>query len=82
MNLTDQIIKSMNSILSKDELNEDKPDNASRIYCGFVVINDFASSYMCRSFPFGGVKNSGFGRFVGVEGLRACCLIKAVAEDR
>lgn len=55
---------------------------ASRIYCGFAVINDFASSYMCQSLPFGGVKNSGFGRFAGVEGLRACCLIKAVVEDR
>ena len=28
------------------------------------------------------MKNSGFGRFAGVEGLRACCLIKAVVEDR
>ncbi|KAH9319007.1 hypothetical protein KI387_020776, partial [Taxus chinensis] len=55
---------------------------ASRIYCGVAAINDFASSYMCQSLPFGGVKNSGFGRFAGVEGLRACCLIKAVVEDR
>jgi len=29
-----------------------------------------------------GVKQSGFGRFGGAEGLRACCLIKAVVEDR
>lgn len=35
-----------------------------------------------QSLPFGGVKHSGFGRFGGVEGLRACCLVKAVAEDR
>ncbi|XP_057856064.2 aldehyde dehydrogenase 22A1 [Cryptomeria japonica] len=55
---------------------------ASRIYCGFSAINDFASNYMCQSLPFGGVKNSGFGRFAGVEGLRACCLAKSVVEDR
>ncbi|GMH18895.1 hypothetical protein Nepgr_020736 [Nepenthes gracilis] len=55
---------------------------ASHIHCGVVAINDFASTYMCQSLPFGGVKHSGFGRFAGVEGLRACCLIKAVAEDR
>ena len=35
-----------------------------------------------QSLPFGGVKDSGFGRFAGVEGLRACCLVKSVVEDR
>ncbi|EPS59441.1 hypothetical protein M569_15367, partial [Genlisea aurea] len=34
------------------------------------------------SLPFGGVKESGFGRFAGIEGLRACCLVKSVVEDR
>ncbi|KAL9274608.1 Aldehyde dehydrogenase 22A1-like protein [Drosera capensis] len=55
---------------------------ASQIYCGVVAINDFASTYMCQSLPFGGVKHSGFGRFAGIEGLRACCLVKSVAQDR
>ncbi|KAF5738766.1 aldehyde dehydrogenase 22A1 [Tripterygium wilfordii] len=55
---------------------------ASQIHCGVVAINDFASTYMCQSLPFGGVKDSGFGRFAGVEGLRACCLVKSVGEDR
>ncbi|KAJ0979933.1 hypothetical protein J5N97_015407 [Dioscorea zingiberensis] len=55
---------------------------ASQIHCGVAAINDFASSYMCQSLPFGGVKHSGFGRFAGVEGLRACCLVKSVVEDR
>lgn len=55
---------------------------ASKIRCGFAAINDFAVTYMCQSLPFGGIKESGFGRFGGAEGLRACCLIKAVAEDR
>ncbi|KAB1213844.1 Aldehyde dehydrogenase 22A1 [Morella rubra] len=55
---------------------------ASQIHCGVAAINDFASTYMCQSLPFGGVKHSGFGRFAGVEGLRACCLVKSVVEDR
>ena len=45
-------------------------------------INDFATTYMCQSLPFGGVKESGFGRFAGVEGLRALCVTKAVCDDR
>ncbi|XP_010546977.1 PREDICTED: aldehyde dehydrogenase 22A1 [Tarenaya hassleriana] len=55
---------------------------ASQINCGVIAINDFASNYMCQSLPFGGVKDSGFGRFAGIEGLRACCLVKSVVEDR
>ncbi|XVF62455.1 hypothetical protein PTKIN_Ptkin09bG0009200 [Pterospermum kingtungense] len=55
---------------------------ASQIHCGVAAVNDFASTYMCQSLPFGGVKDSGFGRFAGVEGLRACCLVKSVVEDR
>ena len=49
---------------------------------GMTSINDFATTYMCQSLPFGGVKDSGFDRFAGVEGLRGLCVVKAVAEDR
>ena len=45
-------------------------------------INDFATTYMCQSLPFGGVKESGFDRFAGIEGLRGMCISKAVCEDR
>ena len=45
-------------------------------------INDFGSTYMCQSLPFGGVKDSGFDRFAGVEGLRGLCVPKAVCQDR
>ncbi|XP_010940924.1 aldehyde dehydrogenase 22A1 [Elaeis guineensis] len=55
---------------------------ASQLHCGVAAINDFGSTYLCQSLPFGGVKDSGFGRFAGVEGLRACCLVKSVVEDR
>ena len=54
----------------------------ARLAAGMTSINDFATTYMCQSLPFGGVKHSGFGRFAGVEGLRALTVPKAVAEDR
>ena len=49
---------------------------------GMTSINDFATTYMCQSLPFGGVKDSGFDRFAGIEGLRGMCTPKAVCEDR
>ncbi len=49
---------------------------------GMTSINDFATTYMCQSLPFGGVKESGFDRFAGIEGLRGMCIAKAVCEDR
>lgn len=55
---------------------------ASRLEAGMANINDFATTYMCQSLPFGGVKHSGFDRFAGVEGLRGLCVPKAVCEDR
>ena len=55
---------------------------AARVHAGMASLNDFASTYMAQSLPFGGVKESGFDRFAGVEGLRGCCVPKAVIEDR
>eukprot|EP00746_Dinoflagellata_sp_MGD_P167495 gnl/MRDRNA2_/MRDRNA2_98171_c0_seq1.p1 gnl/MRDRNA2_/MRDRNA2_98171_c0~~gnl/MRDRNA2_/MRDRNA2_98171_c0_seq1.p1 ORF type:complete len:659 (-),score=108.14 gnl/MRDRNA2_/MRDRNA2_98171_c0_seq1:483-2363(-) len=54
---------------------------ASQLKCGMSSINDFATTYMCQSLPFGGVKESGFDRFAGIEGLRGCCTVKAVVQD-
>eukprot|EP00210_Caulerpa_lentillifera_P007017 g6711.t1 len=55
---------------------------ASQVNVGMASINDFATTYMCQSLPFGGVKESGFDNFGGIEGLRGMCTIKAVCEDR
>eukprot|EP00050_Salpingoeca_kvevrii_P014418 m.35957 g.35957 ORF g.35957 m.35957 type:complete len:608 (+) comp5753_c0_seq1:41-1864(+) len=55
---------------------------ATRIHTGMCNINDFAVNYLCQSLPFGGVKISGFDRFAGIEGLRGCCVPKAVTSDR
>lgn len=38
---------------------------ASRLDAGMSAINDFGTTYMCQSLPFGGVKHSGFDRFAG-----------------
>ncbi|GAX82092.1 hypothetical protein CEUSTIGMA_g9520.t1 [Chlamydomonas eustigma] len=54
---------------------------ASKLEAGMSSINDFATTYMCQSLPFGGVKQSGFDRFAGIEGLRGLCVAKSVAED-
>jgi acyl-CoA reductase-like NAD-dependent aldehyde dehydrogenase len=55
---------------------------AGQLQAGMSSINDFATTYMAQSLPFGGVKESGFDRFAGVEGLRGCCIPKAFAQDR
>ena len=47
-----------------------------------TTINDFATTYMCQSLPFGGVKHSGFDRFAGVEGLRGLCNVHSICQDR
>lgn len=54
---------------------------AARLHAGMSTINDFATTYMCQSLPFGGVKLTGFDRFAGIEGLRGLCIPKSVCED-
>ena len=54
----------------------------SQLEAGMTSINDFCSTYMAQSLPFGGVKESGFDRFAGIEGLRGCCVPKSIAVDR
>lgn len=39
-------------------------------------------TYMSQSLPFGGLKQSGYGRFAGVEGLRGLCNVRSICEDR
>lgn len=55
---------------------------ARQLRTGMVCVNDFGSHYLVQSLPFGGTKQSGFGRFAGIEGLRACCLERSVLTDR
>jgi acyl-CoA reductase-like NAD-dependent aldehyde dehydrogenase len=56
---------------------------AARLQAGMTAINEFGgATYMAQDLTFGGIKQSGFGRMNGREGLRACCNIKAVLDDR
>jgi acyl-CoA reductase-like NAD-dependent aldehyde dehydrogenase len=55
---------------------------ADKLVAGSTLINDFGLTYMVQDLPFGGVRASGFGRLNGREGLRACCNIKAIVDDR
>ncbi|MFP5520035.1 MAG: aldehyde dehydrogenase family protein [Bdellovibrionia bacterium] len=52
-------------------------DILRQLQCGFAVLNDFVKSE--AGLPFGGVKNSGYGRELGVFGLREFVNIKTVA---
>ncbi|KAJ1930313.1 Meiotic Sister-Chromatid recombination aldehyde dehydrogenase [Tieghemiomyces parasiticus] len=53
-----------------------------RLRTGMTNVNDFGANYLCQSLPFGGVNQSGVGRFAGYEGLRGVCLTKAMTVDR
>lgn len=55
---------------------------ARRLHCGMVGINAYGLNYLVQSLPFGGVRASGFDRFSGPEGLRACCLLKSIVTDK
>ncbi|KAK9457745.1 aldehyde dehydrogenase family-domain-containing protein [Dipodascopsis uninucleata] len=54
---------------------------AKEMRTGNVAINDFATFYVCQ-LPFGGVDDSGYGKFGGEEGLRSLCLAKSICRDR
>ena len=45
-----------------------------------IAVNDFAVFYVCQ-LPFGGTKGSGYGRFMGIEGLRALCNAKVPSKQ-
>jgi acyl-CoA reductase-like NAD-dependent aldehyde dehydrogenase len=56
---------------------------AAQVKSGMSAVNDFGGmTFMAPALTFGGVGESGFGRLNGRDGLRACCNVKAVLEDR
>jgi len=52
------------------------------IEAGSVVVNDVLANYATIEAPFGGIKQSGFGRVHGVESLRDMCQRKHLSYDR
>ena len=43
----------------------------SQLVCGYVWVNDHGATRLDLRAPFGGMKQSGFGREQGIEGIRA-----------
>jgi aldehyde dehydrogenase (NAD+) len=55
---------------------------ADQLSCGCVAINSVLSFAMVPSLPFGGVRDSGFGRIHGADGLREFAWPRAVTATR
>src|SRR5262249_22497920 len=55
---------------------------AERVEAGSVLVNDVISNGGTVEAPFGGIKQSGFGRAMGDEGLREMCNVKHISVDR
>jgi acyl-CoA reductase-like NAD-dependent aldehyde dehydrogenase len=53
-----------------------------RIEAGSVLVNDVLSNYATSELPFGGIKQSGFGKVHGLDSLREMSHRKAVSWDR
>jgi len=55
----------------------------SRLEAGMASVNDVeGTTYLSQSLPFGGFKDSGFGRFAGPEGLRGLCHERSIVQNR
>lgn len=55
---------------------------ASQMECGQVNINDVIASVANPAIPFGGIKDSGFGRYHGPEGLTSFMHQKAIMRNK
>ncbi|HEX8905699.1 MAG TPA: aldehyde dehydrogenase family protein, partial [Longimicrobiaceae bacterium] len=55
---------------------------AKRLHAGMVMVNDVLINFGIPELPYGGVKESGFGRMMGDEGLLEFSQVKAVADTR
>jgi acyl-CoA reductase-like NAD-dependent aldehyde dehydrogenase len=55
---------------------------SEKIQAGSVVVNDVLTNYATTEAPFGGIKQSGFGRVHGEQSLRDLCQQKYVSFDR
>ena len=55
---------------------------ASQLQCGMVSVNSVMSFTASPTMPFGGIKDSGYGRIQGPEGLREFTYCRAVVRTR
>lgn len=68
------------SVFSRNQARAESIIN--RIESGMGVVNDFGLPYLLQDAPFGGCKQSGFGRFNGPEGLREFCRPQSVLGEK
>ncbi|MDH3497740.1 MAG: aldehyde dehydrogenase family protein [Gemmatimonadota bacterium] len=55
---------------------------ADRLQAGLITVNDHLMGFAVSGLPYGGVKESGFGRLMGDEGLLEFVQVKSVAGAR
>jgi succinate-semialdehyde dehydrogenase/glutarate-semialdehyde dehydrogenase len=55
---------------------------ADQLHAGFITINDHLVGFAFPGLPYGGVKESGFGRLMGDEGLLEFVRVKSVTGAR
>ena len=55
---------------------------AERVEAGSVLVNDVLSNGGTVEAPFGGIKQSGFGRAMGDDALREMCDARHISVDR
>jgi succinate-semialdehyde dehydrogenase/glutarate-semialdehyde dehydrogenase len=55
---------------------------AERVEAGSVLVNDVIANGGCPDVPFGGIKQSGFGRAMGDDSLREMCDQRHISVDR
>ena len=55
---------------------------AEKIQAGSVCINDSLVNFVIPEAPMGGIKESGFGRRHGADGIRKYCKQKTIVTDR
>jgi len=68
------------SVWSRDLKRAERVARALEV--GGVSINNVMATEANPALPFGGVKNSGFGRYKGEHGLHAFCNVKSVLIDK
>ena len=55
---------------------------AERVQAGSVLVNEVLINGGMGEAPFGGIKESGFGKVMGPEGLRSMCNVKHINVER